>query len=75
MEGEDRANNEKKPVDINRYYNFEMGFGRLQELMEEATYQYVAFWELLKSDKVTRGRVYEEGVRINDKLGAIRECF
>lgn len=30
MEGEDRANNEKKPVDINRYYHFEMGFGRLQ---------------------------------------------
>jgi hypothetical protein len=44
MEVEDKINNEKKSVDINRYYNFEISFGRLQELMEESTYQYVTFW-------------------------------
>lgn len=43
--------------------------------MEESTYQHVSFWELLRSDKVTRDKLYEEGARINRKLDEVKDCF
>ena len=34
-------------------------------MMEESTYQHIAFWELIKSEKATRKKIYEEGVKIH----------
>jgi len=45
-----------------------MGFGKLREQMEESTYQHVTFWEVLKSNKASKSKLYDEGVGINRKL-------
>ena len=75
LENEDRLNNERKSVDVNKFYDFEMGFGELQQLMEDNTYRHSAFWELLKSPKVTKQKVYEKGVEITEQLEDIRSKF
>jgi hypothetical protein len=64
MKSEDKAKNEKKAVDVNRFFWFEMDFSKLQEAIEESCYQHGAFWELLKSDKASREALYLEGSRI-----------
>lgn len=72
MQEGDKVRNEKKTVDINRFLRFEMSFSNLQAMIEESAYQHAGFWELLKSEKASRKRLYEEGVRINEQLEGVK---
>ena len=69
---EDRINNEKKVVDINKFYNFEISFGEMENLILESTVDHLNFWKKLKTKNKEKDQIIKEGHKLFKKVEKVK---